>query len=342
MSHCWCSVPPSPPSDGVYRFSWPTSLSDSASLTRKTFVWSFKLAQKDKIDLTKAEKNLPFVLRILHFRTKGLKKKSIEKLYLLCIMFRVGYSQHWAVAVGRLCLSTLAFVISTKHEWHAVNCWGTLMSLLAKKRDLRSTVPCVLLQLLERHNGAVSDGLTFWWTCYRGHWYLVLQRSGRDRVQLWVLLVQASKSFLHFFCGPFRKTSHGWRLFARGFNFKATAGEVTGGGETQFAFFWMCKGLTPLTCGRKWRHIQLFTCWCDRCWCFFICWRSLDRSFWKPRHPSIPECHESCWSPWKMQQFLKTMVFHKIHSFSITIAAMRCEETSWQRWICRCKTIETS
>lgn len=126
-------------------------------LTLKTFVWSFKLAQKDKTGLTNTNKILPVVLHLPHFRTKAKKKrkKSIEKLYLLCIVFRVGYSRHGAVAVGRLCLRQRGALKDTKHEWHAVNWWGTcaLMSLLAKKRDLRSTVPCVLLQLLEQHNG---------------------------------------------------------------------------------------------------------------------------------------------------------------------------------------------
>lgn len=45
-------------------------------LTLKTFVWSFKLAQKDKTGLTKAYKNLPVVLHLPHFRTKAKKKRN--------------------------------------------------------------------------------------------------------------------------------------------------------------------------------------------------------------------------------------------------------------------------
>lgn len=75
------------------------------------------MAQKDKTGLTKAYKNLPVVLHLPHFRTKAKKKKkSIEKLYLLCIVFCVGYSQHGAVAVGRLCLRQRGELKDTKHE----------------------------------------------------------------------------------------------------------------------------------------------------------------------------------------------------------------------------------
>lgn len=94
-------------------------------LTLKTFVWSFKLAQKDKTGLTNAKKNLPVVLHLPHFRTKAKKKEkeihreTVSSVY--CVLCRVQSTR------GRSC-RTLVFTTKRSVERHKA--WVTRSKLV--------------------------------------------------------------------------------------------------------------------------------------------------------------------------------------------------------------------